>query len=121
MLFMRVSAVNSVRVGEGETPLTAYERVRATADPSVCCDYSLRVDLSTWSDPISKDMETLTNSKGAIIFIGFRNLRQAPWIEFFLWSNVKEIFCIYFVFTCDGIFWRNFSVICFDVYFVEYL
>ncbi|EDV28692.1 uncharacterized protein TRIADDRAFT_63495 [Trichoplax adhaerens] len=48
----------------GEPPLQSYTKWRQWADEKVCCDYSLHVGITWWSDIVAEDMEILTKSKG---------------------------------------------------------
>ncbi|CAF1631154.1 unnamed protein product, partial [Didymodactylos carnosus] len=48
--------------------LDAYKNWRERADPKVCCDYGLHVAITSWSDNVARDMETLTKEKGVNSF-----------------------------------------------------
>ncbi|KAI4891110.1 hypothetical protein NFI96_032862, partial [Prochilodus magdalenae] len=53
---------------KGASLLEAYERWRNTADPKVCCDYSLHVAVTWWDDTVRQEMETLVQEKGVNSF-----------------------------------------------------
>ncbi|XP_035382494.1 dihydropyrimidinase isoform X1 [Electrophorus electricus] len=53
---------------KGASLLEAYERWRSIADPKVCCDYSLHVAVTWWSDWVKQEMETLVEEKGVNSF-----------------------------------------------------
>ncbi|KAI2654958.1 Dihydropyrimidinase [Labeo rohita] len=53
---------------KGCSLLEAYERWRTTADPKVCCDYSLHMAVTWWDDTVKKEMETLVRDKGVNSF-----------------------------------------------------
>uniref|UniRef100_A0A672SVG1 Uncharacterized protein n=1 Tax=Sinocyclocheilus grahami TaxID=75366 RepID=A0A672SVG1_SINGR len=53
---------------KGCSLLEAYERWRTTADPKVCCDYSLHMAVTWWDDTVKKEMETLVHEKGVNSF-----------------------------------------------------
>lgn len=38
----------------GQSLLEAYDLWRKTADPKVCCDYSLHVAVTWWNDKVNK-------------------------------------------------------------------
>jgi len=56
--------VDTVVAEENETLLEAYERCRAVYESMSCCDYSLRVAVTSWSDQVRQDMQQLVNDKG---------------------------------------------------------
>ncbi|CAL8287036.1 unnamed protein product [Merluccius merluccius] len=53
---------------KGSSLLEAYERWRRTADPKVCCDYSLHVAVTWWSEQVKGEMATLATEKGVNSF-----------------------------------------------------
>ena len=52
----------------GESLLKMYEQWRGWADPKVCCDYSLHVAVTWWSEQVSQEMEVLVKEKGKVSF-----------------------------------------------------
>ncbi|KAM9797897.1 dihydropyrimidinase [Neosynchiropus ocellatus] len=52
----------------GKSLLEAYECWRKTADSKVCCDYSLHVAVTWWSEEVKKEMEILASKKGVNSF-----------------------------------------------------
>ncbi|KAK5892822.1 hypothetical protein CesoFtcFv8_013172 [Champsocephalus esox] len=52
----------------GKSLLEAYDCWRQTADPKVCCDYSLHVAVTWWSDQVKKEMQTVAKEKGVNSF-----------------------------------------------------
>ncbi|XP_067094139.1 dihydropyrimidinase isoform X2 [Osmerus mordax] len=52
----------------GSSLLQAYDRWRTMADPKVCCDYSLHVAVTWWSDTVQSEMATLAQKKGVNSF-----------------------------------------------------
>lgn len=44
---------------KGKSLLDAYDQWRKTADPKVCCDYSLHVAVTWWGDKVKKSIAFL--------------------------------------------------------------
>ena len=49
---------------KNESLLQCYDRWRGWADEKVCCDYSLHVAVTWWSNQVAKEMEVLCKEKG---------------------------------------------------------
>lgn len=48
---------------KGQSLLEAYDLWRKTADPKVCCDYSLHVAVTWWSDKVKKHFIRVTTRR----------------------------------------------------------
>jgi len=55
----------------GESLLDAYNRWRDVADTKACCDYALHVCVTSWSNKVAEDMETLAKERGVNSFLVF--------------------------------------------------
>uniref|UniRef100_A0A8C5FH15 Dihydropyrimidinase n=1 Tax=Gadus morhua TaxID=8049 RepID=A0A8C5FH15_GADMO len=53
---------------KGTSLLEAYDRWRSTADPKVCCDYSLHVAVTWWGEQVKREMATLAAEQGVNSF-----------------------------------------------------
>lgn len=58
------SVVDFVIPPKHESLLQCYDRWRGWADEKVCCDYSLHVAVTWWSNQVAKEMEVLCKEKG---------------------------------------------------------
>ncbi|XP_066547084.1 dihydropyrimidinase isoform X2 [Amia ocellicauda] len=80
---------------KGTSLLEAYEKWRSTADPKVCCDYSLHVAVTWWSDQVKRDMETLAQQKGVNSFKMFMAYKDVFMLHddelYAVFSQCKEI------------------------------
>ena len=63
MTFVRLS-VNTVIPEPGKSLVEAYDKWRDMADEKVCCDFSLHICVTGWSDKVAEEMELLTKEKG---------------------------------------------------------
>jgi dihydroorotase-like cyclic amidohydrolase len=48
----------------GKSLIDAYNKWRDWADGKVCCDYSLHVCVTSWSDKVAEEIEILAKEKG---------------------------------------------------------
>ncbi|XP_061572024.1 dihydropyrimidinase [Cololabis saira] len=79
----------------GKSLLEAYDCWRKTADPKVCCDYSLHVAVTWWGDQVKKEMETLAKEKGVNSFKMFMAYKDVFMLQDFelyaAFAQCKEI------------------------------
>ncbi|KAJ8291069.1 hypothetical protein GJAV_G00021020 [Gymnothorax javanicus] len=52
----------------GESLLETYDKWRSKADAKVCCDYSLHMAVTWWSDMVKQEMETVAKERGVNSF-----------------------------------------------------
>ncbi|XP_054709836.1 dihydropyrimidinase-like isoform X2 [Uloborus diversus] len=58
--------------------LEGYEKWRSWADEKVCCDYGLKVAVTSWNDKTESEMEILTKEKGVNsfkMFMAYENMQ----------------------------------------------
>ncbi|KAI6654773.1 Dihydropyrimidinase [Oopsacas minuta] len=64
---------------KGVRPLDAFKQWKGWATPKVCCDYSLHVAITWWSDQVGKDMEVLVREEGVNsfkMFLAYKDVFQ---------------------------------------------
>ncbi|XP_034029698.1 dihydropyrimidinase [Thalassophryne amazonica] len=66
---------------KGASLLEAYDRWRSKADPKVCCDYSLHVAVTWWSDMVKNEMEMLAKEKGVNSFKAFMAYKDTMMLQ----------------------------------------
>lgn len=44
-----------------QLPIGVYHQWRGWADPKVCCDYTLSVAITTWTEEVRSQMKQLTS------------------------------------------------------------
>lgn len=54
---------------KGKSLLEAYDQWRNTADPKVCCDYSLHVAVTWWGDKVKTALQWCIQSKSKQQFL----------------------------------------------------
>ncbi|XP_078711288.1 dihydropyrimidinase-like [Lampetra fluviatilis] len=69
--------VDFVLGARGISLLDAFCTWRGWADPNVCCDYSLHVGVTWWSEQVSEEMGVLVRSEGVNSFKAFMAYREA--------------------------------------------
>ncbi|XP_044765123.1 dihydropyrimidinase isoform X2 [Coccinella septempunctata] len=79
--------INFAIPDKGQSVLDAYYDARQRADPKVCCDYSLHMGVTSWSNSIDKDMEILTKEHGINSFKMF--------MTYSLMLNDEEIYSVF--------------------------
>uniref|UniRef100_A0A5F9CTG8 Dihydropyrimidinase n=1 Tax=Oryctolagus cuniculus TaxID=9986 RepID=A0A5F9CTG8_RABIT len=80
---------------KGGSLIEAFETWRGWADPKVCCDYSLHVAVTWWSDQVKEEMKILTQEKGVNsfkMFMAYKDLYMVGDVELYAaFSRCKEI------------------------------
>lgn len=65
---MLLVTVDFVFPKKGQSLLEAYHDYRHKAESKVCCDYSLHVCVTNWSEQVRRDMDILTREHGVNSF-----------------------------------------------------
>lgn len=74
-----------VMTQKGQSLLEAYDLWRKTADPKVCCDYSLHVAVTWWSDKVNQGFQRDSNSSFCFFFF-----LDSPFLFYLFLLQVKE-------------------------------
>lgn len=74
-----------VMTQKGQSLLEAYDLWRKTADPKVCCDYSLHVAVTWWSDKVNQGLQMDSTSS-----LCFFLLLDSPFLFYLFLLQVKE-------------------------------
>ncbi|OWK04140.1 DPYS, partial [Cervus elaphus hippelaphus] len=80
---------------KGHSLIEAFDTWRSWADPKVCCDYSLHVAVTWWSDEVKEEMKILTQDKGVNsfkMFMAYKDMYMVRDVELYeAFSRCKEI------------------------------
>ncbi|XP_036989261.2 dihydropyrimidinase isoform X2 [Artibeus jamaicensis] len=80
---------------KGSSLIEAFETWRSWADPQVCCDYSLHVAVTWWSDQVKEEMKVLTQEKGVNsfkMFMAYKDVYMVGDAELYAaFSRCKEV------------------------------
>uniref|UniRef100_A0A2K6FL15 Dihydropyrimidinase n=1 Tax=Propithecus coquereli TaxID=379532 RepID=A0A2K6FL15_PROCO len=80
---------------KGQSLIEAFETWRGWADPQVCCDYSLHVAVTWWSDQVKEEMKILAQDKGVNsfkMFMAYKDVYMVRDAELYAaFSQCKEI------------------------------
>ncbi|KAM3928380.1 dihydropyrimidinase isoform 2-T2 [Leptodactylus fuscus] len=80
---------------KGSSLIEAYDTWRSWADPKVCCDYSLHVAVTWWSEKVKEEMAVLARDKGVNsfkMFMAYKGLYMVNDLELYqAFSCCKEI------------------------------
>ncbi|XP_063462941.1 dihydropyrimidinase isoform X3 [Pan paniscus] len=95
--FMGSRSIDDFHQGtkKGGSLIEAFETWRSWADPKVCCDYSLHVAVTWWSDQVKEEMKILVQDKGVNsfkMFMAYKDLYMVTDLELYeAFSWCKEI------------------------------
>lgn len=80
---------------KGSSLIEAFETWRKWADPKVCCDYSLHVAVTWWSEKVKEEMGILARDKGVNsfkMFMAYKGLYMVQDEQMYAaFSRCKEI------------------------------
>lgn len=71
-----ITAVDFAIPPRGTSLIDTYDLWRSWADPSVCCDYSLHLATTWWSEQVSEEMGALVEEMGINsfkVFMAFKD------------------------------------------------
>ncbi|XP_060245504.1 dihydropyrimidinase isoform X6 [Meriones unguiculatus] len=92
---------------KGGSLIEAFETWRNWADPKVCCDYSLHVAVTWWSDKVKEEMKTLAQEKGVNSFKMFMAYKDVYMVQdeemHAAFSQCKEVGAIAQVHAENGV------------------
>jgi dihydropyrimidinase len=57
-------SVDCVVPERSQSLVEAFDKWQNSAKAAVCCDFALRVAVTSWSDEVAKEMEVLVKEKG---------------------------------------------------------
>lgn len=81
MLFFSLATVDFVEGKKDVSLLKMYNKYRERADEKVCCDYSLHVIVTWWSEQVKQEMKLLTEEKGVNSFKMFMAYKDVIMID----------------------------------------
>nr|XP_033790916.1 dihydropyrimidinase [Geotrypetes seraphini] len=91
---------------KGCSLIEAYDTWRSWADPKVCCDYTLHVAVTWWSDKVKEEMGVLAKEKGVNsfkMFMAYKDVYMVHDSELYAsFSRCKELGAIAMVHAENG-------------------
>jgi dihydropyrimidinase len=68
-MYFSIETVDIVVPQPSQSLIEAYDKWQNLAKAVVCCDFALRVAVTSWSDEVAKEMEVLVKDKGLCRFV----------------------------------------------------